>query len=92
MDVVARARTFVIEHHPGAVLALLGGSHARGMATATSDLDVVIVDPTVERAFRRTWLLGDGAKVETFVYRDLDVLAGWLDRTSSPAWRPRRGR
>ena len=78
MDAVDRARSFVREHHPAAVVALLGGSHARGTATATSDLDIVVVDPAAEWAYRRTWLFHD-VKVETFVYRDTGVLATWLD-------------
>jgi predicted nucleotidyltransferase len=77
MDAVARASRFVAEHHPRAVAAFLGGSHARGAATATSDLDVVVVDPDVEWAYRRTWRFAD-VKVEAFCYRDLDVLVEWL--------------
>jgi predicted nucleotidyltransferase len=71
MDVVAQARSFVTDHHPDAVLALLGGSHARGTATATADLDIVVVDPT-----------GDRAPMVAQVALALGALGGRVDETA----------
>lgn len=71
---------FVVEMLPAATLALLGGSHARGTATASSDLDVVAIDPTAEWSYRQTAVTAAGIKVEQFVYRDLEVLVKWFAR------------
>jgi Nucleotidyltransferase domain len=79
MDPIARAAQFLVEHHPAATTALLGGSHARGTATPTSDLDILVIDPTDEWAYRRTWMFDD-VKVESFVYHDAEVLSQWLER------------
>ena len=78
-----RARAFVDDAHPHAVVALLGGSHGRGAGTPTSDLDVVLVDPDVDWGHRRTWLLADGQKVEEFAYHDRSVLEHFLERERS---------
>lgn len=45
------ARQFVHEHFPKASLVLLGGSWAVGQAHGDSDLDLVVIDESVERVF-----------------------------------------
>ncbi len=44
-------RRFVHEHFPKASLVLLGGSWAVGQAHVDSDLDLVVIDESVERVF-----------------------------------------
>ncbi len=69
MDAYAVARDFVDQHWPGAQVAFLGGSTAIGVATPTSDLDIlVLLDEEqadvgyVETTTHQGWL------VECFVY------------------------
>lgn len=52
---------------PEALLGLVAGSVARGVATDTSDLDLLVVAPSVRGATRRT-LSVDGWTVELFVH------------------------
>ncbi|MEV5613447.1 nucleotidyltransferase domain-containing protein [Streptomyces sp. NPDC052225] len=48
-----QARRLLTERHPEALGAVLGGSTARGRATATSDLDPAVLLPTRTRAAAR---------------------------------------
>jgi len=66
---LSAARAFVEEHYPDAVMAFLGGSAATGTATATSDLDVLILlrDDFGDVAFVET-TTHQGWLVEAFVY------------------------
>ncbi len=66
---LSAARAFVEEHYPDAVMAFLGGSAATGTATATSDLDVLILlrDDLGDVAFVET-TTHQGWLVEAFVY------------------------
>lgn len=52
MDAVDLARAFTTAHHPGAGVAVLGGSSVAGTSTATSDLDIALLydDPSVNYA------------------------------------------
>ena len=45
----ATARRYVAAHFPGALAALLAGSWARGEGYADSDLDIVVIDKSVDR-------------------------------------------
>ncbi|CAL8977944.1 hypothetical protein CELL_02701 [Cellulomonas sp. T2.31MG-18] len=77
MDLVAFARRIVVERFPGARAAVLAGSVAAGRATATSDLDIVVLagpDDRVREAIRV-----EGVPVELFVHTDESV-AYWFER------------
>ncbi|MEM9430494.1 MAG: nucleotidyltransferase domain-containing protein [Pseudomonadota bacterium] len=68
---LALALSVVSALHPESEGALWAGSLARGEGTETSDLDLVILYPRLERAWRET--LTESRLVETFVH-DLDSL------------------
>ena len=61
------AMPFVAAHFPTCDVALLAGSVARGTATSTSDLDIVILDCELEEAYRETFFF-EGIPVEAFVH------------------------
>src|SRR3954453_13674836 len=65
MDAVGTARAFVREAFPQARAAVLGGSAARGQATATSDLDIVVILDGPPAPYRETLRYG-GWLVELF--------------------------
>lgn len=77
---VERARRFVAAHYPTATVAVLGGSSATGRATATSDLDVIVVLPQEwgRVAFVET-VEHEGQLVEAFVYGP-GGLPTWLEK------------
>lgn len=52
---------------PDAETLLLAGSVVRGQATASSDLDLIVLYPHLEQAFRHSFL-HDGQPVEAFVH------------------------
>lgn len=66
-DPVVRARNLVAEHVPGALIAFLAGSTARGCATSTSDLDIAVLVPDGAETRRET-LCFQGRPVELFVH------------------------
>lgn len=53
--------------YDGAATILLAGSIVRGEATATSDLDLVVILPRIDQAYRESFTL-DGVPVEVFVH------------------------
>ncbi|WP_366248273.1 nucleotidyltransferase domain-containing protein [Terribacillus aidingensis] len=61
------AKRFIEIHHPDCTGAMLAGSCARGEATATSDLDIIILYAGENRAYRES-LHFDGWPIEVFVY------------------------
>lgn len=61
------ARKFINKHYPTCQGALLSGSVARGEATKTSDLDIIVFDPTVLASYRES-LLDLGWHIEVFVH------------------------
>lgn len=61
------AKRFIKINHPECEGAMLAGSCARGEATATSDLDIIILYTGEDRAYRES-LLFEGWPVEVFVY------------------------
>lgn len=60
------ARVIVAERYDGCEVALLAGSVVRGQATATSDLDLVIVDARLAAPYRESFV-AHGWPVEAFV-------------------------
>lgn len=66
-DSVAQARDIVAEQVPGALVAILAGSTARGRSTRTSDLDIAVLVPDGAETRRET-LRSRGTPVELFVH------------------------
>lgn len=77
-------RTALLPRWPDAAVAIIGGSIARGEATATSDIDLLLVFEHVEQAWRDTFKIGTqtvelfGHDLATFDYfcRVVDGPAG----------------
>ncbi len=69
-------------HFPGADCVLLAGSLVRGQATATSDLDLVVLHARVDHAHRES-LHCDGWPVEAFVH-DLETLHHFFVEVDRP--------
>ncbi|HEU4948859.1 MAG TPA: nucleotidyltransferase domain-containing protein [Kribbella sp.] len=63
------ARRLVVERFPGARAAWLGGSVAKGVATATSDLDITVLLPGSPAPLRESIRYG-GWPVELFVHTE----------------------
>lgn len=61
------AKRLVTERFPEVVAAMLGGSCANGGATASSDLDIVVIVPGPPAPYRETSMY-DGRLVELFVH------------------------
>ncbi|MBO0783880.1 MAG: nucleotidyltransferase domain-containing protein [Ktedonobacteraceae bacterium] len=66
MEALEAAKNFVAQTFPACDAAFLGGSVVRGEATATSDLDIVIVTQETQKAYRQS-LYASGWPVEAFV-------------------------
>ena len=66
-DPVQAVSAILRERYSGADSALLAGSVIRGDATTTSDLDLVVLYPTLERSFRESFHYA-GWPVETFLH------------------------
>lgn len=77
MDLAALARRIVAERYPQARAAVLAGSVAAGRATATSDLDIVVLAGPEDRV--REAIRVQGVPVELFVHTDESV-AYWFER------------
>lgn len=73
MEPLDAARAVIAEQFPSAVAAFLGGSALTRFRTATSDLDLVVVLPTLPAPYRQT-VRAHGWLVELFVHtrRSLD--------------------
>jgi predicted nucleotidyltransferase len=66
MDGLDAAREFVVTHFPDCLAAVLFGSVARGVATATSDLDIIIVTHEDISPYRKSYR-EHGWFIEAFV-------------------------
>ncbi|MED0982079.1 nucleotidyltransferase domain-containing protein [Bacillus paramycoides] len=67
MKPIEAARSIITSQFPNCDVALLGGSVARGEATKTSDLDVVIFDQNLSSCYRESFY-SNGWPVEVFVH------------------------
>lgn len=67
MKAMEAAKSIITSHFPNCDVALLGGSVARGEATKTSDLDIVIVDQSLTSCYRESFY-SNGWPVEVFVH------------------------
>jgi predicted nucleotidyltransferase len=77
VDAVTAARDLVLARFPAARLSLLAGSTARGTATATSDLDIVVLLDGSPAPYRETIRL-DGRLVELFVHTVESTRLCWV--------------
>ncbi|MBB3133238.1 hypothetical protein FHS26_000942 [Rhizobium pisi] len=73
---LAVARRCVASRYDGAAFAYVAGSIMRGEGTEFSDIDLVVVFPSLERAWRESFTL-EGFPVEAFVH-DEQTLAHYL--------------
>jgi len=73
---LAAARRCVASRYDGAAFAYVAGSIMRGEGTKFSDIDLVVVFPSLERAWRESFTL-EGFPVEAFVH-DEQTLAHYL--------------
>ncbi|PFJ06752.1 nucleotidyltransferase [Bacillus cereus] len=67
MKPIEAAQSIITSQFPNCDVALLGGSVARGEATKTSDLDMVIVDNSLSSCYRESFY-SHGWPVEVFVH------------------------
>ncbi|MED3470363.1 nucleotidyltransferase domain-containing protein [Bacillus thuringiensis] len=67
MKPIEAAQSIITSQFPNCDVALLGGSVARGEATKTSDLDIVIVDQSLTSCYRESFY-SNGWPVEVFVH------------------------
>ncbi|TLS38194.1 nucleotidyltransferase domain-containing protein [Pseudalkalibacillus caeni] len=61
------AKTFISHYFPTSSLAILGGSILRGEETPTSDLDIIILDETLNKAYRESFF-ENGWPIEAFIH------------------------
>lgn len=78
MNALEMAKSIVSGQFPNARVAVLAGSFAAGTATATSDLDIVVVLAGPPAPYREI-IRVDGVPVELFIHTP-DSLAYWYDR------------
>ncbi|PEP60285.1 nucleotidyltransferase domain-containing protein [Bacillus pseudomycoides] len=67
MKAIDAAQKIIESQFPHCDVALLGGSIARGEATKTSDLDIVIFDESLSNCYRESFF-SNGWPVEVFVH------------------------
>lgn len=75
---LAVAAELMKTRYPDADFAFAAGSIMRGQGTTGSDIDMVVVYPGLERAWRESFL-ADGFPVEAFVH-DVSTLSVFLER------------
>lgn len=75
---VAAAEAALASRFAGAACAFVAGSIMRGEGTTGSDIDLVVLFPRLERAWRESFV-ADGFPIETFVH-DPQTLAYYLDK------------
>lgn len=85
-DPIPTAQRALSERFPDAELAFVAGSVVRGEATATSDLDLVVVYRRLDRAYRKSFTL-DGWPIEAFVH-DPATLRYFMEEFDRPSGVP----
>ncbi|ASR09564.1 nucleotidyltransferase domain-containing protein [Rhizobium leguminosarum bv. viciae] len=81
---LAAARHCVASRFAGAAFSYVAGSLMRGEGTAFSDIDLVVVFPSLERAWRESFT-DDGFPVEAFVH-DPQTLAHYLHQDADSGY------
>jgi hypothetical protein len=76
-EVLQHAIQIVAVRYPDADAAFVAGSLMRGQGSVTSDIDLVVLHPTLVQAYRESFLF-DGIPVEAFVH-DPETLSWFLE-------------
>jgi predicted nucleotidyltransferase len=79
LPAIEAASAFIVRHFPRCVAAFLAGSASRGEATATSDLDLLIVDPG-EEAPRWATFHEMGWPIEAFLLTPTNYATAFADQ------------
>ncbi len=79
--IAAFAAAFIDEAYPAAAAVFAGGSRVEARATATSDLDLVVVTDDPEAPFRATHRF-DGVAIEVFAHSE-ESLRSWALREAA---------
>jgi len=77
-EVVKIAAEVLAAHHPSADSAFVAGSFMRGQGSTASDIDLVVLHPSLAQAYRESFLF-QGIPVETFVH-DPETLSWFLEQ------------
>jgi hypothetical protein len=77
-ETLDHAMELLATHHPAADAAFVAGSFMRGQGSATSDIDLVVLHPSLTQAYRESFLFHD-IPVETFVH-DPETLSWFLEQ------------
>lgn len=67
MEALKAAKKYIDDYFSDCLVAFLAGSVVRGEATKTSDLDIVVISPNIESAYRES-LYEYGWPIEVFAY------------------------
>ena len=84
-DAVVLAVRFCDREYPGATTIILGGSASTGRRTSTSDIDILVIAPTLRRADDRSAQAEarvahrDGERIDVFAYTE-EGYRDWAER------------
>ena len=85
-EILTLTNELVSDRFPKSFAAMIAGSHVRGRATATSDIDLIVLMPTGARTYRESFLY-EGYPVEAFIYTEATIAdffeADWARRRPS---------
>ena len=76
-EILELATEVLATHYPDADAAFVAGSFMRGEGSATSDIDLVVLHPSLAQAYRESFTF-NGIPVETFVH-DPETLSWFLE-------------
>ncbi|WP_214766107.1 MULTISPECIES: nucleotidyltransferase domain-containing protein [unclassified Exiguobacterium] len=71
-EILTLTNELVAERFPESLAAMIAGSHVRGRATTTSDIDLIVLMPTGSRTYRESFLY-EGHPVEAFIYTEATI-------------------
>ncbi len=77
-EIIQLAVQILAVHYPDADSAFVAGSFMRGQGSSTSDIDLVVLYPSLPQAFRQSFLF-HGLPVEAFVH-DPETLSWFLEQ------------
>jgi phosphoribosyl-AMP cyclohydrolase len=84
-ELLARCVDQLLALEPDSIAVLLTGSHGRGNASPTSDLDLTAITAREPRVPYRTWFAPRADASPLHVSTAATTATGWLDRTRTPA-------
>lgn len=71
-EILTLTNELVSDRFPKSLAAMIAGSHVRGRATSTSDIDLIVLMPTGARTYRESFLY-EGYPVEAFIYTEATI-------------------